>query len=173
VCPREESIWEQRGDSLVINWEKFKFFRRGPRYSYFDRTKYILKIERHEDDAFLRSRRFGKSLAASILAHFHGIEHNEAYETLFGVRSTTGLFSFLLSVIFLLTCSIHYLQGLAIHKNINAGWLGINRNPDLPAAENSLEDNISQTEDSIIDIYDELIRGNFRARDQTMWFAIF
>ena len=38
-------------------------------------------------------------------------------------------------------------------------WLGINRNPDLPAAENSLEDNIiSQIEDSIINIYDELIR---------------
>ena len=73
------------GDSLIINGEP-SYFRPGPTafrdllqregQVYFDRTRYISKLE--DLDKFIlfcRPRGFGKSLTISMLEHFHGLQY--------------------------------------------------------------------------------------------------
>ena len=55
-------------------------------YFYQDRTEFIEKLENWKSNypVFLRPRRFGKSLFISVLHHYYGLEHKEAFQTLFG-----------------------------------------------------------------------------------------
>jgi Predicted AAA-ATPase len=55
-------------------------------YFYQDRTQFIEKLENWKSNypVFLRPRRFGKSLFMSVLHHYYGIEHKEAFDILFG-----------------------------------------------------------------------------------------
>jgi hypothetical protein len=55
-------------------------------YAYVDRTRFL----EHLDDlntryhSFLRPRRFGKSLALSVMEHYYGKVHKDRFEQLFG-----------------------------------------------------------------------------------------
>jgi hypothetical protein len=53
---------------------------------YQDRTQFITKLEEWNSPypAFLRPRRFGKSLFVSILHYYYGLEYQSAFSTLFG-----------------------------------------------------------------------------------------
>ena len=55
-------------------------------YYYVDRTSYIEQIENlgEKHIAYLRPRRFGKSLWISTLQHYYGLEHREKFADLFG-----------------------------------------------------------------------------------------
>jgi hypothetical protein len=53
---------------------------------YFDRTRYISKLE--DLDTFIlfcRPRRFGKSLTISMLEHFHGLQYAGEHQSLYKV----------------------------------------------------------------------------------------
>ena len=53
---------------------------------YIDRTQYIAKLESFGDryHVFLRPRRFGKSLFASMLHYYYGQEHQKNFDAIFG-----------------------------------------------------------------------------------------
>jgi Predicted AAA-ATPase len=53
---------------------------------YIDRTAYIRTIENQSNRnlIFVRPRRFGKSLWLSMMYYYYGVEHKEAFDTLFG-----------------------------------------------------------------------------------------
>jgi hypothetical protein len=53
---------------------------------YIDRTAYLRTIENQSNRnlIFVRPRRFGKSLWLSVMYYYYGIEHKEAFDTLFG-----------------------------------------------------------------------------------------
>ncbi|CAG8665636.1 9308_t:CDS:2, partial [Paraglomus brasilianum] len=100
--------------------------------AYFDRTGYISVLSSYGADVllFLRPRRFGKSLALSMLTCFHGVEHKNNYDILF--------------------------KGLAIDNDVQAGTVkpnqylvllldfsGINRDPDPGIAKAGLFDMIN------------------------------
>ena len=55
-------------------------------YHYVDKTRYIKWLEETDESYvfFLRPRRFGKSLFASVLQHYYGLEFKEEFELLFG-----------------------------------------------------------------------------------------
>ncbi|MEN9610037.1 MAG: hypothetical protein RLZZ628_851 [Bacteroidota bacterium] len=55
-------------------------------YFYQDRTQFIELLEEKGTHypAFLRPRRFGKSLFISMLHHYYGVEHKAQFQTLFG-----------------------------------------------------------------------------------------
>jgi len=55
-------------------------------YFYQDRTAFIEKLEKWESSylAFLRPRRFGKSLFVSTLHHYYGLEYQADFQKLFG-----------------------------------------------------------------------------------------
>jgi len=74
----------------------FGEIRKDPKCAYFDRTNYIADLEYFRSKAllFLRPRRFGKSLTLSMLAYFHGVEHKEDYDFLFGVGISCFFFLF-------------------------------------------------------------------------------
>lgn len=66
---------------------RFSLLRKRKGWAYFDRTKYISILE-HTDllaIVFLRPRRFGKSLALSMLECFHDVSQKGEYESLFKV----------------------------------------------------------------------------------------
>jgi len=56
------------------------------KYFYQDRTQFIEKLEQWNSKypVFLRPRRFGKSLFISTLHHYYGLEHKDAFQSLFG-----------------------------------------------------------------------------------------
>jgi Predicted AAA-ATPase/PD-(D/E)XK nuclease superfamily len=56
------------------------------KYFYQDRTSYIQTLEEWDSTylLYLRPRRFGKSLWLSVLRYYYGLEHQAAFETLFG-----------------------------------------------------------------------------------------
>ena len=53
---------------------------------YIDRTAYIRTMENVSNTnlIFVRPRRFGKSLWISILHYYYGVEHKDAFDTIFG-----------------------------------------------------------------------------------------
>jgi hypothetical protein len=53
---------------------------------YADRTMFLEKLEAQDSSyhAFLRPRRFGKSLAISVMQYYYGKEHQKDFEALFG-----------------------------------------------------------------------------------------
>ncbi|RMG29091.1 MAG: AAA family ATPase, partial [Bacteroidetes bacterium] len=55
-------------------------------FYYIDRTPFIEQVEQLGEQyiAFLRPRRFGKSLWISTLQHYYGYEHRQRFEALFG-----------------------------------------------------------------------------------------
>lgn len=54
---------------------------------YFDRTRYISVLGRFKKPIlFLRPRRFGKSLTANMLEHFHGLQYMDAHKSIYQVR---------------------------------------------------------------------------------------
>ncbi len=55
-------------------------------FSYIDRTQYIEVLESLGEQyiAYLRPRRFGKSLWVSTLQYYYGLEHKEKFTQLFG-----------------------------------------------------------------------------------------
>lgn len=55
-------------------------------YFYIDRSSYIRQLEQLGEKyiAYLRPRRFGKSLWISTLHHYYGLEYQDQFETLFG-----------------------------------------------------------------------------------------
>ena len=55
-------------------------------YFYQDRTSYIQTLEDWDSTylMYLRPRRFGKSLLLSTLRHYYGLQHQTAFDTLFG-----------------------------------------------------------------------------------------
>ena len=67
----------------------FGRLRKAQGAAYFDRTKYISILEHTSSYAvvFLRPRRFGKSLALSMLQYFHDVNAKEQYQLLFKVCS--------------------------------------------------------------------------------------
>ncbi|KAF9186305.1 hypothetical protein BGZ49_004197, partial [Haplosporangium sp. Z 27] len=80
-------VWrEDSFKSFPANAENnFKSLRQCPHFCFFDKTAFIMALESFSDRAlvFLRPRRSGKSLAMSMLAHFHGREHLPDYKPLF------------------------------------------------------------------------------------------
>jgi hypothetical protein len=56
------------------------------KYFYQDRTSYIETLENWDSTylIYLRPRRFGKSLLLSTLHYYYGLQHQSAFETLFG-----------------------------------------------------------------------------------------
>ena len=54
-------------------------------YHYFDRTPYLEVMEQMHSDYhfFLRPRRFGKSLAVSVMEYYYGRQHKKLFHTLF------------------------------------------------------------------------------------------
>ena len=54
-------------------------------FFYQDRTEFIEKLEKWNSNypVFLRPRRFGKSLFVRTLHHYYGLEHKDAFPTLF------------------------------------------------------------------------------------------
>jgi Predicted AAA-ATPase len=56
------------------------------KYFYEDRTSYIETLEDWDSTylIYLRPRRFGKSLLLSTLHYYYGLQHQSAFETLFG-----------------------------------------------------------------------------------------
>ncbi|KIX03495.1 uncharacterized protein Z518_07048 [Rhinocladiella mackenziei CBS 650.93] len=82
------------GNSRLIVNGKLKHFRSGftnfsnllqeEGQAYFDRTRYIFML--HELDKsilFCRPRRFGKTLTASMLEHFHGLQYAGEHQSLY------------------------------------------------------------------------------------------
>ena len=55
-------------------------------YIYIDRTQYLEKLEQMDSryHFFLRPRRFGKSLAVSVMEYYYGKQHKAAFNSLFG-----------------------------------------------------------------------------------------
>jgi hypothetical protein len=55
-------------------------------YVYVDRTRFLEHLERlgTRYHSFLRPRRFGKSLAISVMEHYYGKVHKDSFERLFG-----------------------------------------------------------------------------------------
>jgi Predicted AAA-ATPase/PD-(D/E)XK nuclease superfamily len=55
-------------------------------YFYQDRTPYIKTLEESDSTylLYLRPRRFGKSLLLSVLRYYYGLQHQAAFESLFG-----------------------------------------------------------------------------------------
>ena len=54
-------------------------------YFYQDRSEYIRIVETTPTFLYyLRPRRFGKSLFVSMLHHYYGLEHQAAFNNLFG-----------------------------------------------------------------------------------------
>ena len=55
-------------------------------YHYVDRTEYIAKMEQMDSKYhfFLRPRRFGKSLAVSVMEYYYGKQHRADFDLLFG-----------------------------------------------------------------------------------------
>ena len=83
------------GSHLVFNGEPH-FFRSAsmpfgqllqrPGQVYFDRTRYISKLEELDNSIlFCRPRRFGKSLTISMLEHFHGLQYADEHQTFYQV----------------------------------------------------------------------------------------
>jgi hypothetical protein len=60
---------------------------RQPGLAYFDKTKYIAKLQKMAPNVQLvcRPRRFGKSLTVSMLRYFHGFQFRNQYDKLFKV----------------------------------------------------------------------------------------
>jgi hypothetical protein len=58
-----------------------------PGLAYFDRTKYIVELQKFAANVQLicRPRRFGKSLTVSMLRYFHGFQFRNQYDRLFKV----------------------------------------------------------------------------------------
>jgi hypothetical protein len=80
---------------LIINGEP-SYFRSGTTsfqellqregQVYFDRTRYISKLEDLDKYIlFCRPRRFGKSLTISMLEHFHGFQYAGEHQLLYQV----------------------------------------------------------------------------------------
>jgi Predicted AAA-ATPase len=83
------------GDGLIINGGP-SYFRSGPTtfrellrregQVYFDRTRYISKLEELGTFMlFCRPRGFGKSLTVSMLEHFHGLQYAGEHQSLYKV----------------------------------------------------------------------------------------
>jgi hypothetical protein len=55
-------------------------------YLYADRTQFLERLDQLSTKyhAFLRPRRFGKSLAVSVMQYYYGKEHQKDFEALFG-----------------------------------------------------------------------------------------
>jgi hypothetical protein len=55
-------------------------------YRYIDRTHYLEKMEQMDTNYhfFLRPRRFGKSLAVSVMEYYYGKQHKANFDLLFG-----------------------------------------------------------------------------------------
>jgi hypothetical protein len=54
--------------------------------AYFDRTRYISKLDELSDFIlFCRPRRFDKSLTISMLQHFHGLQYADEHQTFYQV----------------------------------------------------------------------------------------
>jgi hypothetical protein len=55
-------------------------------YRYLDRTYYLEKMEQMDTryHFFLRPRRFGKSLAVSVMEYYYGKQHKADFDLLFG-----------------------------------------------------------------------------------------
>ena len=51
---------------------------------FIDKTRYIEELESIGNPAFLRPRRFGKSLFCSILEHYYDVNHSGRFDELFG-----------------------------------------------------------------------------------------
>ncbi|KAH0564824.1 hypothetical protein GP486_001784 [Trichoglossum hirsutum] len=82
-----------QGSNLTINGD-IRYFRSAMGFSdvlyrkgqaYFDNTRYISILNEIDDQIlFFRPRRFGKSFAANMLEHFHGLQytgvHHSAYK---------------------------------------------------------------------------------------------
>ena len=58
----------------------------GEGYTYVDRTRFLAHLEQlgTRYHSFLRPRRFGKSLAVSVMEHYYGKRHKGDFERLFG-----------------------------------------------------------------------------------------
>ncbi|HHM21425.1 MAG TPA: hypothetical protein ENJ20_05315, partial [Bacteroidetes bacterium] len=52
-------------------------------YHYFDRTMYLETLEKWHSKyhLFLRPRRFGKSLAVSVMEYYYGRQHKKLFPT--------------------------------------------------------------------------------------------
>jgi Predicted AAA-ATPase len=59
---------------------------RQPGLAYFDRTKYILELQKMTNVQLVcRPRRFGKSLTVSMLRYFHDFQFRNQYDEIFKV----------------------------------------------------------------------------------------
>jgi hypothetical protein len=73
-------------ENFPVNVADFSDIRQ-PGLAYFDKTKYILKLQKMAPNVQLvcRPRRFGKSLTVSMLQYFHGFQFRGQYDKLFKV----------------------------------------------------------------------------------------